>query len=44
MYKAQEEAILAVGVIVGNLFLTMRVHLYKAQEEAILYPGFWFKV
>ena len=44
MYKAQGEAILAVAVIVGNPFLTMRVHLYKAQEEAILYPGFWFKV
>ena len=29
------------GVIVGNLFLTMRVHLYKAQEEAVLYPGFF---
>ena len=40
MYKAQEEAILSVRVIVGNLFLTMRVHLYKAQEEVVLYPGF----
>ena len=45
LYKAQEEVILTVGVIVGNPFLTNEGSFVQSPRGGYLISGvFWFKV